>query len=548
MKRVAFMFTLAAFVTTAGAQILHDPYDPIYRDIEVWANRGYIAMLPPVLPYPPQVAESLLAAVIDRGDPSSAAKARAYLSAIGSGGVHPAASATVNGIDRDVTPLVRVGADALFRPEAWMAISLSFDAYGARRAVGDEIIVPGVYSPYPDMVNDNSSVGATQILQNWNSVGSFGNERLYFQAGMNRGSFGPFFENGLVLGPQAGHAGHFVLGYRGERWSATVMHLALSASSQFYELQRDKNFWYPNKHFVLHSFRFNPLPGLELGVFESVMYGDRIDLLYAAPFNFLFQAQGVAGFLDNSYLGLDWSWLVGPGLRFKGLVYVDDLGFNSLARLQFDTKYKFAAQAGIALSPRGGILESLEADYSAVMPYMYTHNWDFENSEYSYTDINDAKSKARANYSNYMHMGQPLGTGLLPNSDRFSLRTRWRLWPFLSLRLGGELIHHGNASSNYYDTPDTEMDDGGYLDDGRDDAEKATFNRKTRFLTQDVIETTLRLSQGLDLRLPTKLGDLSLGADLVAEFGWNRRQVGVGPVEGDDGVSLLYSLTATWRY
>lgn len=541
MKKVALLCALAALVTAAGAQILHDPYDPIYRDLDVWANRGYVSMLPPMRPYPPQLAEELLRAVAERGDTAAAAKARAYLAALGSGGVHPTVSATVNALDGDLTPLARVGADALFRPEPWMAISLAFDTYGARRAVGDEILVPGAYSPYPDMVNDQSSVGSTQLLQNWYSVGSFGDSRLYFQVGMNRGSFGPFFENGLVVGPQAGRSGHFTVGYRGERWSATATHLALTASSQLEDKQRDKYAWYPNKHMALHSFRFQLLPGLELGVFESVVYGDRLELLYLAPFNFLFQAQGTVGFLDNSYLGLDWSWLVAPGFRFMGLVYVDDLGFNSLARLQFDTKYKFAAQAGVAISPRRGFLEALEADYTAVMPYMYTHNWTFDDKA-SY--MGDPK----ANYSNYMHMGQPLGTELLPNSDRFSLRTRWRLWPFLSLRLGGELMHHGNASSNYRDSDDTVNNDGGYLDDGRDDDGKATFNRTTRFLNQDVIETRLRLSQGAELRLPTRFGGLSLGADFVTEFGWNRRQVGVGPVEGDDGVSFSYSVTATWRY
>jgi hypothetical protein len=157
---------------------------------------------------------------------------------------------------------------------------------------------------------------------------------------MNRGSFGPFFDNGVVLGPQAGHAGHFSAVYLGRGWKASMVHLALAATNQLGEKR------IPDKHMVLHSFDFDILPGLEIGVFESVVYGDRVDLLYLAPFNFLFQAQGVAGFYDNSLLGLHGTWRIQPGLKLMGLVYVDDLSFNDVAKFIFDTKYKFAAQAG----------------------------------------------------------------------------------------------------------------------------------------------------------------------------------------------------------
>ena len=379
MKRFSlFVLLFLGLSFPVFSQVIHDPYDQLYRDLDIWAVRGYISQLPPVRPYPIQLVEELLLMVENSGDSAAAARASSYRRAVGRNVVHPAGSVAIVGLNDEATPLAKAGIDAFFRPEPWMGISVSFDSYAATREVGDEILIPGTYSPYPDMVNDNSFVGSYQILQNWNSLASFGSGRLYFQTGLSRGSYGPFFENGTVYGPQAGHAGHFSFVYRGERWSASVLHLALTASDQFYDGQRDKYNWYPNKHMVLHSFDFMVLPGLELGFFESVVYGDRLELMYLAPFNFLFQAQGVSGFLDNSYLGLNVSWLLQPGLKLSGQVYIDDLSFNSLSKLDFDTKYKFSGQIGLALVPKSGILESLHADYTAIMPYMYTHNWNLE--------------------------------------------------------------------------------------------------------------------------------------------------------------------------
>jgi hypothetical protein len=539
MLVLSLSLTIAAL---GSAQNLHDPNDQLYRDLDSWSVRGYIEQLPPVRPYPVQLVEALLEKVTQSGDASASARAGTYLEALAKGSIQVHGTARLVGLGDDATPLLEAGVSALFRPEPWLGLSLTLDGLAATREVGEDIRIPGAYSPYPDLVNDNSYVGPFQILQNWNSMASFGSVTQYFQAGFNRGSFGPFFENGTIYGPQAGHAGFFNLVYRGDRWMASILHLALSGSDQFYEGQNDKNNWYPNKHLVLHSFDFMVLPGLEVGFFESVVYGNRLELMYEVPFTNLFHSQSLTGFLDNSYLGADFSWLIQPGLKLLGQVYVDDLGFNSLVTFDFDTKYKLTGQLGLAFVPRESMLESVHLDYTAIMPYMYTHNGDLEPGDYEVT------ADRTPVYSNYLHMGANLGSDLMPNSDRLSVRTAWNLLPSTRLKLGGELSRHGNASSDYFDTADTYSDDGGFLDDGRDDAGKATYNKTTRFLTQDVIEVLARTSQGLELSVPTSVGTLSLNAECVVEFGWNRSEVGSGPVEGNDAVLVYYSVGTTWSY
>ncbi|HOX91917.1 MAG TPA: hypothetical protein PLC54_03280, partial [Spirochaetales bacterium] len=532
--RKVYLAIVALVVCVAGlsAQSLYDPYSTIYRDLDIWAGRGYIDSLPPVRPYPPQLVEELLTSVMERGDGPSADAAAAYYHAL-LPGARPVLKGGVTGVGDTVVPVIRAGLAADFAIEDWLAVSLAYDAWALKQAVGEETLVPGVYSPYPDMVNDTSNIGSFIVLQNYNAVMSVGSGSLYFQAGLNRGSFGPFPDNGIVLGSQAPHAGHFSLVYRGHRWTASMLYLALSASNQF---GTDR---YPNKHMVLHSFDFMVLPGLELGFFESVIYGDRFETLYLAPFNFLFQAQGVAGFYDNSLLGLHGTWRVSPDIKLMCQVYVDDIGFNDLAKLRFDTKYKFAGQAGLAWTPVSGPLSSLELDYTAIMPYMYTHNGNLSAADFANEDPSTANAKPI--YSNYLHMGKSLGADLLPNSDRLSIRTLWYLFPLTKLRLGAEFMHHGNASSNSGISNDTTFNNGDYHDDGRDDNGNATFQDTTRFLTQSLLETTLRGSLGLEFALPTKLGRFALDADVVLEYGWNR-----GLVSGDCGLSVLYSISASW--
>lgn len=546
MSKKPILACLFCALVLAGisAQNLHDPYDPIYRDLERWELRTYIDFLPLIRPYPSQLVLELLTQVIENGDSDSATKAYDYLISI-NGGIKPRLSASgigINGIDRDeIAPILSIGGEGNFQFEDWLTLSFSSDAFLLTLDVGDdELKLPGEASPYPDILTDTADLGPFLVRQVFNSTMAVGNPNIYFQAGLNRSSFGPFFDNGTVLGPQAPHAGHFSLVYRGNNWTASMLYLALVASDQY------GNRRYPGKALVLHSFDFTLFPGFELGFFESVVYGGRFDPIYLSPFTFLFSAQALNGIIqtnwDNSFIGLSGRWTIEPGLMLKGQVYIDDLGFNDLVSFHLDTKYKLSAQAGLAWSPvRGfldGFLETLELDYTAIMPYMYTHVWDLEPDDFN------PGANSKPVFSNYLHKGENLGAELLPNSDRLSLRTNWKLFPDSNLKLGAEFLHHGNASSNYSgDVPDDYFNDGDYLDVGDNNDGRATYQDTTRFLTQSLIETILRFNMAAEFTLKTALGSFDFNAALVFEYGWNR-----GLLEGNDGPELLYSFGVNWKY
>lgn len=535
-KRVIWMALSLGIAAMASAQVPHDVNDVLYRDLDRWAARGYIVALPPIRPYPVQLLKELLADVVGRGDPAAAASAAGYLSSL-------------SGEDRDGRPLpFHVGAAAALRtedaeyslegtptvdfimtPDPLISGSASLEVYALQRAPGDEIATPGVFSPYGDLVMDVANVGSLYVLQRFQSMAAVGTDRIYFQAGLSRNSFGPFFDNGVVLGPQAPRTGHFSLGYREDRWSLGVVLLELSASDN------NGDGIYPDKHLILHSFDFYPSRRLEFGISETVVWGGRFEFMYLAPFQEYFASQSLTGFEDNSLFDVHGSWMPVDGLKLMGQVYVDDLSFNDMMKLQLDTKYKLAGELGARWIPEKGLLGSLAADYTAVMPYMYTH-----------IDSGDGTTLDRyvpgtVNYQNYTSLGRGLGADLEPNSDRVSIRSSWRLLKGLELGATAELRRHGNASEDEGGSDD--LDDGSIFDDGYTDTGSVTFNNETRFLTQSTIEKLLSGGLSLAWTLPTPVGAFTTQLAWTSEYGWNRDLV-----SGNDGLVNYLYVGASWRW
>ena len=530
MKKKILTVALFCNVFFLFAQVINNPNDGIYKDIDRWAVQGYISMaLPHIRPYPAQLVDTILKEVIAKGNPSAQQKASSYLSAIapGSRPVHVGIHGTLTGKDTDATVFGAPTFDGVLRIEPWLSAVYDLQIYGSLREPGDELIVPGTYSPYSDFVLDWANVGPILILQDWNSTIAIGNEQIYVQSGLNRTSFGPFYNSSIVVGPQAGRAGHFSLEYRKDWWNFGILFMAITGTDDFGKGQ------FPDKYLMLHTFDFKPLSNFEFGFFESVVWGGRLEPLYFIPFDQLFAAQSMAGFLDNSFFGVHFRWLPQAGLQILSQVYVDDLNFNDLARFHFNTKYKLAAQAGINYLPIQSSLPDLRFEYTAVMPYMYTHEAE---------DSTDIYTSGKPNYFNYTHRGENLGTDLEPNSDRLKLSLSKALLPELDLTLTGYFTRHGNASEGIAAMNST-YHDGSVLDDGRTDDGTATFHYETRFLTQSVIDYRLAGGLSLSWSFPTSFGVLGAQADYVLEYGWNRNLV-----KDDNGLTNFWGLSLSWRW
>lgn len=530
-RRFFFWFyVFFCFTPFLHTQIINDPNDPMYKQIDRWAVQGYITRsLPQIRPYPLQVIHELLQEVQIYGNTAAQEKVAWYKKVLQEP-VHVGAILRGVGKNNEQGFYGAPTMDGIITMEPWLTGSIALQVYGSDRLPNNEIKIPETDSPFNDFVVDAASLGKFTVMQNWHSTLAIGYDQLYLQMGLNRSSVGPFYDNGIVVGPQAGRAGHYSLFYQKGIWSVGVLWLVLAATDDFGKGQ------FPNKHVLLRTIDVKILPNLELGILESVVWGGRFEMLYLNPFNQYFAAQSMTGFEDNSLFALQARWLVVPGLQILGQIYADDLDFNDMVRLNFNTKYKLAAELGLRYVHNKSIFQDVEMNYTAVMPYMYTH-------------INDDYSKRYTpqypNYFNYTHRGKNLGVDLEPNSDRLFSKLTFMSFSNAEISLSGYFTRHGNASEGIHDM--TSLNDGTIFDDGYTTVDTThpivTFNGPTRFLTQSVIDYRLAGALSLSWSLPTSFGVFGTQADYVLEYGWNRNLV-----KDNNGITNFWGLSASWRW
>lgn len=555
---------LAALLGTAPplrAQVVTDPTDPLYSDLEVWEAQGLLPRLPALQPYPVQMVRHFLHTVENSSlaEPSERARARWLLAQLdeplrltlhlderfehGSGGPYARFSIdpTLQGM---VTP--------------WLGGAARYQVMVLR--LDDGLALPP-YAPNPeDLIYDDVhfDVAGQTLHVRQMSHGSFGvgdgDGSLLFQLGLGRHRAGPFWHNGVVVGQQAPQAGQFSLLMRQPWFTAHIALYELSATD-------DQGLGSATgKHLHLHSLDFHLAPWLDLGIFESVVYGGRFELLYFIPMVAYFNSQGMTGFSDNSLVGLNGRVSPTPGLDLKGVLYVDDISFNDMASGNFDTKYKVAAQVGASLSP-ASILDSVapgampwvqrhfirlvSVDYTAVTPYTFTH----ENT-----------AGGPYNWESYTHAGQSFGPALSPNSDRVAVRALVR--PLaepkstLDVDLDAAFIRHGNASAGIIPGGDGSIHDPGWLGDEptfQPPFEDPTGQPATRFLTQRMLEETLQLGMGATWTFDTAEDDAGIGERAWGVW-WVRARylqqwrANADFVPNQRGSSAWAELSLAWRF
>ncbi|GAB4367226.1 MAG: hypothetical protein Kow009_04070 [Spirochaetales bacterium] len=500
-------------------QFAADPNDPLYQDLSLWEGKGLLRHLPVLRPYPPQVIMEALEQVVRKGNRMDAAKARGYLEEF----------------QKQYKIHLEAGGTARYTGDDFYG-----DGYGKIEAGGwihDSMYLEGRLE---GLVMDNTSgfvLPAGQrtdvdIFDTWADVTvkgrklnlrqsqvmdfAVGTSNIYFKAGIERNSFGPFWGDSVVLSPDTPHAGHYSFVWRNGWFSYSTVLLEIAATSYLHEDVPEK---YPDKHIVLQSFNFYPNPWLELGFFETVVWGKRLDLNYLLPFKELFYAQSMAGFEDNSFMGILANVRVKDSIQIPFVLYVDDTNLNDLLRFDFSTKFKVALQAGVRYTPKEtSLLRMVGVDYVLVTPYMYTHRSGLEEIE---TDP-DARiaQLSQPNYTNYTHMGTNLAVGLDPNSDRFTLSVQLEPVKDLIVNLQGRLMRHGNASEAMVDSDP--RNDGTILDDGYNKYGKATFHYDTRFLDQSVIEKIWQAGFNARYQFPLGPGALLLEGGYTFEYYQNK--------------------------
>lgn len=448
VKKMVMGAVVALCVLSLSAQVSVMPNDPIYTDISNWENLGLIRNVPPLRPYPLTLISSFLNTVMDCEYDDQAAKAQAHYERIfgksvdvgfevsdyyktGKTGV----AATGKGGKKtkenelDISPTVRgdIKANDL--------ISVGVNTNILVTTGLDKNPLPTFEAKPYDAVNDSTDLKIAKAFLDMNVTAGIGTERMYFQGGLSRNSFGPFYEDSVSLNPNGFHTGNASFVVREDKWSYTQAMFVLGATN---DIGLGLS---PNKFMMMHSIDFTPFKWLSVSYYENVVYGGRFDPIYLLPFVPYMVAQGVGSFNDNVQMGV--SFRVRPATGFSWItdVFIDDMSASDFAKLRFDTKFKFAAMTGFVYSPLDSVFSEVSANYTMVTPYTYTHEQFIEGTK----DVSSG-----TNYQNYTNNGKSIGSTLPPNSDRFAFKIKANPIKDLNISFGATMIRHSNINELIY--------------------------------------------------------------------------------------------------
>ncbi|MEI6875247.1 MAG: hypothetical protein WCL50_08985 [Spirochaetota bacterium] len=537
----AFALVLLCLAGTALAQTtIADPNDALYADFDAWATKGLLRNLPRLRPYTNAMVAGLLKEVAASDSELDAAEARRYLGILEVQGLHFRSEVRAIGVVGKSSPNYFVAAAPAFTLNNLIEGKLGLS--GRAVAWAEKNRLEGL-QPYGtnydrDLASgsDANIGGGIDVRQDLTTSMSYGNESIGVQAGFMRGSWGPIWTDGVVLGPQSPQSGTFSFSWRGEGLSADIGFMVMRQGWSSSGVNRDVSGLLPvgysgGKYLMVHGVNWAPLPWVELGLFETMIWSERIEPLYFVPLSELFVSQAFTGYGDNSLVGLSGSLYLPENLRFDTVGYIDDFNFSGFLKGVFDTKWKVAAQAALSWAPPSPLLQRLALDYTAIGPYMYTH-W-----------MNGGSSDSGAKYNGalaYTNGGLNIGPALDPNSDRVSLTATSRNLD--GFRFTGDLriIRHGNASAGvtaYTSATSVSGNATGDLGDSgkfkvdplnpswsdfsifQGDYDTGTSPKYLRFLTQQVIQTSVQVGVGAVYSMPIQgFGLLDAGASYLFEY------------------------------
>ena len=132
----------------------------------------------------------------------------------------------------------------------------------------------------------------------------------------------------------------------------------------------------PKKYYAAHYLSINILKNLNIGLFESIMYGGRgLELAYLNPIIFYRAVEQQLGSPDNAMIGMTWKYNFIKNFSFYGQFVLDEFVFSELfidRRGWWGNKY--GVQAGLKYVEAFGIKGlRLQAEFNSVRPYTYSY-------------------------------------------------------------------------------------------------------------------------------------------------------------------------------
>jgi len=132
---------------------------------------------------------------------------------------------------------------------------------------------------------------------------------------------------------------------------------------------------YPDKWLAAQRLEGTLWKRVTIGLNENFIYGNRyVDWAYFFPFNFYRAVQHKLRDRDNATISLDLELLVYRGMKLYGTVFLDEFKMSEIGSNWFGNKHAFLA--GVFLADPFKLPNlSLRLEYTAIMPWVYTHKY-----------------------------------------------------------------------------------------------------------------------------------------------------------------------------
>jgi hypothetical protein len=547
----------------AAQTTLADPNDPLYADIDAWATKGLLKNLPRLRPYTMTMTLGLLKEVVATGETADIEEAQRYIDILGDHAVHPRADVRADAVlssssGTSKAVLAAPGASVNTIVGDNLGISARMDVWLAK---GENVTTLNPYGMYYDrdlLYGSGSGLGSsTEVLQDLVSDLSYGNADLGIQAGYMRGSWGPIFDDGIVIGPQSPESGQLTFSWRSPSLTMDfgffMLEQGFAASTGVLDRQGNPVGFNSGKYLMIHGLNWAPNGWLELGAFESIVWTDRIEPLYFIPLSEYFISHSFSNYTDKAHAGLSASVYLPDSMKFDLVGYVDDINFSGILGGTWDTKWKLAAQASLSWAPQSPIVQRVSLDYTAVLPYMYTYEYGQAGSDSSGNPYYGANA--------YTNAGQNIGPDLDPNSDRITLQAKSRTVDGAQISGILRLIRHGNDSAgvNGYDASTSasgdasgDLGDPGVINLGngttawvfQGNYPTGTWPMYLRFLTQSVLQITAQA--GLSVDYTKRIENIGT---LNASFGYTFEYIANdGCIAGQTSVNNYFSFEVGFAF
>ncbi len=292
---------------------------------------------------------------------------------------------------------------------------------------------------FPQYVQDYTNLyNAVPYEGYWKRLGSDGADfitaRGYFtfhvlkpimiQFGHDKNFIGSGYRS-LILGD--GAAAYPFLKINTKVWKLNYMNIFAQMTGDVLTF-RDSQF--PKKYFAFHHLSVNLTKNLNVGVFESVMFGRpdprrrfRYDFHYYNPIIFYRYVEQQLGSDDNSILGMDFKWNFLRHFQVYGQLVLDEFLLSQVRSGRGWWANKQAIQLGAKYIDAFSIRNlDLQTEINIVRPYTYAHKLD----------------SSGVSYTNYAHYNLPLAHPLGANFVEWIGIARYQ--PINRLNLTGKLM------------------------------------------------------------------------------------------------------------